>query len=395
MVSLYGYPCYLVGSVLLSDGLLGCSRVIQNSSSVDELSPISPTDRALDFLPVCVQRACTVNDQHFSSYAIFHPKGKSTIKLSKSNAQDHSLITLCSTVITLAGFVCQFIGLRAMHWSVALMQLAATLIVTCTRAFSRRGLANRPICEPLPTGDEAAGLAYILGGAKAWEIPTGRYNGMLQNFGSSTPEPGQTELDSNASSDLINLTRGIRETMAVTDACTSLARQVTAALHVVMTIISRHQVRGTPVSHQHYWVLHPMLQSLSKETQNSSTATILCSSSVTRQIERSESMSEVSSVVADPETIAAILSLWLVVLRTRGSSNLVRGQHRPRDVTLQRKYSRILGNVHAPQGRYLRRWIAPETPLQISALPVVRVDTDPVFGMSFSSDYLMIEHLPL
>lgn len=158
MISSYGFPCYLIGTMLLTLGLLGCARVIQHNSRVDELSP---TTSSAKYQPFCVQKACTVDAKQFPPYAIFHPDGQPVIKMSRSNARDYNVLTIFSTASALIGYVCQFVGLRAMHWSVALIQLAATLTMTCARAFIRRGLANQPICHSLPMGTDAAGLSYL------------------------------------------------------------------------------------------------------------------------------------------------------------------------------------------------------------------------------------------
>lgn len=184
-LSPYGFPCYVIGTMLLTFGLLGCARVIQNSSKVDELTPKNSRAR---YQPFYVQRACTVDDKHFFSYAIFHPEGQSVIKVSRSNSRDYGLATFCSTVVALFGYICQFVGLRAMHWSVALIQLAATLTMTCARAFIRRGLANQPICHSLPMGTDAAGLAYLFSDTNTWELST------LGNIRSIDPEFNMSSL---------------------------------------------------------------------------------------------------------------------------------------------------------------------------------------------------------
>lgn len=246
MISSYGFPCYLVGTVLLTFGLLGCARVIQNTSRVDELSPKhpddeqSPTNSTAAYQPLCVQKGCTVDDKHFLSYAIFHPEGQSTIKVSRSNGRDYNLVTLCSTIVALVGYVCQFTGLRAMHWSVALIQLAATLTVTCARAFIRRGLANQPIYRPLPMGTDAAGLAYLLCEAETWELVTGTSvlneptRAILSDVEDMDPDVNKPSLlhelqemaaNPNPSTDLIRTAKSIGQTVATEHSTNLLAQQ--------------------------------------------------------------------------------------------------------------------------------------------------------------------------
>ena len=49
---------------------------------------------------------------------------------------------MIGTFVTLAGFVCQFIGLRELYWSATIVQLGVTVIVTGIRSFVRRDLGQ-------------------------------------------------------------------------------------------------------------------------------------------------------------------------------------------------------------------------------------------------------------
>jgi hypothetical protein len=63
---------------------------------------------------------------------------------------------------SVCGFVTQFAGLRGMHWSAAIMQLGATLVMTILRIWVRRGLAERPFVQRLPPTFELDWLAEKL-----------------------------------------------------------------------------------------------------------------------------------------------------------------------------------------------------------------------------------------
>jgi len=76
-----------------------------------------------------------MDDKHFLSYQMFCPEGQSSITVSRSSEKEYSFVALCSTVVVLTGLVCQSVGLRAMHWSVGLMQLAATLTIQMFRCW--------------------------------------------------------------------------------------------------------------------------------------------------------------------------------------------------------------------------------------------------------------------
>ncbi|PNP60634.1 hypothetical protein FNYG_14637 [Fusarium nygamai] len=66
-------------------------------------------------------------------------------------------------MVSLCGFVVQFIGLRGMHWSASIAQLGAVLVMTSLRAWVRRGLAKPPQCQLLSSGFELDWFAMTLG----------------------------------------------------------------------------------------------------------------------------------------------------------------------------------------------------------------------------------------
>ena len=54
-------------------------------------------------------------------------------------------MTAVATLATVVGFVAQFVGLRALHWSATIYQLGVMLIMTIARSVVRRGLAEDPV----------------------------------------------------------------------------------------------------------------------------------------------------------------------------------------------------------------------------------------------------------
>ncbi|KAH7007323.1 hypothetical protein EDB80DRAFT_842607 [Ilyonectria destructans] len=118
----YGYPCFFLGTVAGKDRGL---RIVK------------------------IQKACTVSDQHFSSYALFNEKDNQSIRTSRLNTKDYSSLAAISTSVAVVGFVVQFVGLRALHWSATILQLGVTLIMTGVQAWARRGLASDPETMPV------------------------------------------------------------------------------------------------------------------------------------------------------------------------------------------------------------------------------------------------------
>lgn len=413
MISSYGFPCYLVGTILLTFGLLGCARVIQRSSRVHELVPgesadaLSPSDVPAKYQPLCVQKACTVDDKHFLSYAIFHPEGQSAIKVSRSNGQDYNVVTSCSTVVALIGYVCQFIGLRAMHWSVALMQLGATLTMTCARAFIGRGLANPPIYQPLPTGNEAAGIAYLLREAKAWELVTGTSSPIMPAHSTLsyvenicprsivTPllyESEETVADSNPSNDLIMTAKSIGKTVPMDDSTLLLAQQLVNAIRATMTICSLRHADGVLDGNfldcnEHRWAIQPLLRK-NEGNVDHLPITTLCSSSSPGRVEMSKEAQENSVLTADSGTMAAILSLWLAVLGHRYPLSEARPQDENETARRPQCY-RIISNdrILVLLGHAIGKWLSPQTSLHTALSEERQGKNAPIFGISLSSRY--------
>ncbi|RYO88649.1 hypothetical protein DL763_005923 [Monosporascus cannonballus] len=161
-VQSYGYPCFLIGSVFVILGVLGCGHVIEGKTVEHEFDK---GEKALQYRIIRLQGACTVSDQHFPSFAILNAVGDTTLRTSRlmdgntGLEQRFSKLAAISTFVTLAGFIVQFVGLRALHWSATILLLGITLIMTGIRSWVRRGLAVAPDTEPLLDGHEIAWLA--------------------------------------------------------------------------------------------------------------------------------------------------------------------------------------------------------------------------------------------
>ena len=87
-----------------------------------------------------------------------------------ADIDDPSAFLQLITTVALCGFVLQFVGLRGMHWSASVAQLGAVLVMVGVKAWVRRGLADSPAFEPLPSGFELDPFVKTLGevGRQAW-----------------------------------------------------------------------------------------------------------------------------------------------------------------------------------------------------------------------------------
>ncbi|KAF4985886.1 hypothetical protein FDECE_16248 [Fusarium decemcellulare] len=195
-ISAYAYPCTAVGTFLVVVGMILCAHVVE-SSTTEKNYQISESCRGR---LVWLQQEKTVSDQVFKSSALyakddrhiittsvrhpdkedktvwgrivefcFHALGCIRIILRQSKTTDSrdpvrfrtvlNVKAVLGTVVSVSGFVVQFVGLRGMHWSASVAQLGAVLVMTALRAVVRRGLAMPPGSETLAPGFELEWLA--------------------------------------------------------------------------------------------------------------------------------------------------------------------------------------------------------------------------------------------
>ncbi|KAF7532962.1 hypothetical protein G7054_g7472 [Neopestalotiopsis clavispora] len=169
-VQSYGYPCFVIGTLLVVLGTMVCGHVIEGVTTehnftmrpLSDLAPRLSRSPAAKMQVVRLQRACTVSDQHFSSYAIFNDEDNHSIRTSRLNTADYGTLAAVSSLVSVVGFIIQFVGLRALHWSATIIQLGITIIMTGIRAWARRGLAFDPETHVILDGHEIAWLVLHL-----------------------------------------------------------------------------------------------------------------------------------------------------------------------------------------------------------------------------------------
>lgn len=218
-VSAYAFPCMAAGTYLLSCGLVLCANVVEGRSKEETYKVKEGYEARI----VWIQRKSTVGDQVFASVALFgtNPRdgivtsrrlhtatatshldkiilalstivlawytslmklvrhrvyGKSALahnsaatkkalqetKLEQNKDTIRASKTTISVVISLGGFIAQFVGIRGLHWSVSIVQLGAILAMTVLRAWVRRRLASPPQAHPLTFDFELEWLSFTL-----------------------------------------------------------------------------------------------------------------------------------------------------------------------------------------------------------------------------------------
>ena len=132
----YGYRCFLFGTTSVVFGVLLCGHVIEGSTSEHVFSPKDQRG----YQVICIQKACKVEEGEFESFATFHPLDDPAIRTSWLNEEDHSetsgpvlgspailtswqekgdysVLAAFATSCAIVGYIVQFVGLRALHWS--------------------------------------------------------------------------------------------------------------------------------------------------------------------------------------------------------------------------------------------------------------------------------------
>jgi len=197
----YAFPTFLIGTCFLSVGIALCSYVI-DATTVEHV--FTPTDGYEVNDIFRLQFRQEMGDQPFNAYVIVNNPEDKKIRVSRYNPEEipeayvlddlidetqqdipnavfatsrtslWSRITRCVSKVTekisrgfakpppksksdaqeptvilavilcSAGFICQFVGLRALHWTAAVTQLGVTILMTCIRAWVRRGISNHP-----------------------------------------------------------------------------------------------------------------------------------------------------------------------------------------------------------------------------------------------------------
>ncbi|KAI6774838.1 hypothetical protein HG530_001596 [Fusarium avenaceum] len=238
----YAFPLASGGTVFLVLGMLLCAHVVDHSTEEERYEPSK--DHMIRM--IWLQEKQTISDQVFHLFALFPrrstqvittsqrkkkgrtpqedeqeasmssgfedkaQKGHSTVrhrvrrlrvsqteKTIHPEKQEKASINLCviATLVCLMGFLVQFIGLRAMHWSASVGQLVAVIIMTIIRAWIRRGFTARMDARELRNGFELDGLALALGDPDLDKGPGSIADEKGVDFGLSKKRTWTVEID--------------------------------------------------------------------------------------------------------------------------------------------------------------------------------------------------------
>lgn len=108
----YAFPMTTVGTVAVVVGMLICSHVVDAATVEEKWKAKEDEEGKVRF--AWLQKGQIVNDEHFDSYAIFCLNDKQTIMTSrvKRDLKGFQSLVLLGTIVSISGFVAQFMGLR-------------------------------------------------------------------------------------------------------------------------------------------------------------------------------------------------------------------------------------------------------------------------------------------
>ncbi|KAF3221247.1 hypothetical protein TWF191_007212 [Orbilia oligospora] len=132
-VEQYAFPLTLSGTILIGLGMFLCGYIIEKTTyEVYYEQPGNETDMAqMYWVQPGGQK---IGDQVFGSF-IGSSKDRKYVKSSRvASRSKFDEVLWFTVIITIFGFVIQFVGLRGIHSSVIIAQLAATLIMAIVRA---------------------------------------------------------------------------------------------------------------------------------------------------------------------------------------------------------------------------------------------------------------------
>jgi len=260
----YAYPTFLLGTCLLFVSIALCSYVIE-ATTIEQV--FTPTDDYGVENIFRLQLQQNMGDQPFEAYVILNHAEDKRIRTSRydpveqaenSRAKDQKSIVIIAVSLCFVGFICQFVGLRALHWSATVIQLGITLLMTCIRAWIRRGISNQPITFQLPI-HHPSWIALSLGTAcqngwppksKLWPTkihPIFRFCEELPET-RSVPVTGLISIDDPR----IQLRRKLQPSSTTDSDLLPQAQALLSSMHwFLMWLNPRDEIRSRPITWSH------------------------------------------------------------------------------------------------------------------------------------------------
>ena len=189
-VQRHAFPSMAAGTVALVIGMFMCCHIVERSTTEATWHIKEPDGYRV--MVAWLQKGGEVNDQQFESFilsrdtesskprnamskfvkTLLHTDTQLLIRTSHKNRENQTTLTTIAVLISLVGFVVQFVGLRGLAWHATIAQLVATGIMTFLRAVIRRNLVNKPDSVIIKPGYELEAMAKKITGCDLWNVTT-------------------------------------------------------------------------------------------------------------------------------------------------------------------------------------------------------------------------------
>jgi hypothetical protein len=132
----YACPLAIAGTILVCSGVFLCSALVGESTK-EEIFKRNRDSKQRSSI-YWLQPQQVVGDQMFESFCHADRGGKRSIRQYTSSWKDteyrQEIAVWIAVIITISGFVLQFVGLRGVHSTISVAQLGAALLMTAARA---------------------------------------------------------------------------------------------------------------------------------------------------------------------------------------------------------------------------------------------------------------------
>ena len=196
VVAPYGYPAWLAGTMGMSLGVAVCAYVSCEGTTIILFRPTVGNKHLRIFR---VQKA--LDAEGLEAFIIPHESDIPLVRWPVTKQKQRPWLIAVGALFALAGFVCQNVGTRELHWSAGVLQLCATLILTGLRAFLRQHIGDE--LSPRPhkiRGSPACAVPIQLTERRCWSPnPTTLLKFTDKFMSCDEPRPGMVKLISSDS----------------------------------------------------------------------------------------------------------------------------------------------------------------------------------------------------
>lgn len=162
----YMLVLYCLGTVGVNVGMFICAEMARSVTKNEQWS-LAESDTSL----MWIQKSQRIGDKYFPPYVM--PCSQRRLCISSTNPNETKLrprSVLAASILSLLGFIWQFVALRSSHWAIAVSQLVAMAAITLLRVFTRMPMSRKIPTVRLPSDFELEGSTRYLVSYKSFDV---------------------------------------------------------------------------------------------------------------------------------------------------------------------------------------------------------------------------------